>query len=385
VKNTFLRNLALGAGAFIALSGCSSEDAPKTTTNTGGSTTSGSSSAATTSGSSTTNGSSGATGGSGGGAATTGGSAGSGGAGGSGGSAGSAGSGGAGGASGGGGAGGSGGRGGSAGSGGSGGSGDGGVACNTNPGKALQFDATAVDMMTGDLGMDFPGADTPRTIELWAKFLGAQSWQAEHTVIETGLKPTSGSPGNMVLGIDLSGYMGTTAEFGPYTNGFSDNNHPNGVFVMNVAQTGWVHLSWTYTGNHGMFHFTVDGKEYPVITQGGQATMAFTPGIVTLGASQAFGFPGWAGVMDEVRLWKVARTAQQISDNMRVVLKPTEPGLVAYYRFSEGSGAFTDDESMTMSHRLSTCTATSGRCLRANTASPMWVASDIPGTFTCAP
>ena len=113
--------------------------------------------------------------------------------------------------------------------------------------------------------------------------------------------------------------------------------------------------------------------------------MAFTPGIVTLGGSQNFGTAGWAGVMDEIRIWRVARTPQQILANMRVVLKPTEPGLVAYYRLSEGSGTFTNDESMTMTHRLSTCTATSMRCAATNTASPQWVASDIPGTFTCAP
>src|SRR5262245_20986353 len=111
-----------------------------------------------------------------------------------------------------------------------------------------------------------------------------------------------------------------------------------------------------------------------------QPTMAFGPGIVTLGASQNFGFPGWGDVMDEVRVWKVARTPQQIKDNMRVVLKPTEPGLVTYYRFSEGMGAFTDDESKAMTHRLSTCTAVSARCFAANAASPMWVASDISGT-----
>ncbi len=197
--------------------------------------------------------------------------------------------------------------------------------------------------------------------------------------------PGKGGAPNMLLAIDMSGYSGTTAEFGPYTNGFSDNNDPAGVFVMNIPAMGWLHLSWSYTGNHGTFSFTVDGKEYPTKNTGGQPTMAFGGGVVTLGASQSFGFPGWAGVMDEVRVWKVARTPQQILDNMRVVLKPTEPGLAAYYRFNEGSGSFSDDESMTMSHRVSTCTALSGRCIATNNASPTWVASDIPGTFTCAP
>jgi Concanavalin A-like lectin/glucanases superfamily len=262
------------------------------------------------------------------------------------------------------------------------GGGAGGAACNLAPGKALQFDGTIVDLLSGDLGADFPGGDVPRTIELWAKFLGSQSWKAEGSMIETGL--ASGGK-NKVMGIDLSGYTGTTAEFGPYTNGFSDNNHPNGVMVPNTPQMGWLHLSWSYTGNHGTFSFTVNGIEYPVITMSGTPTLALTQGIVTLGASQSFGTQGWSGVMDEVRLWSVAKTPAEIAANMRVVSKGNEPGLVAYYRFDEGTGTFTDDVSKKASHRLSACTATSTRCAATNSASPVWVNSDIPGTFTCAP
>jgi len=256
------------------------------------------------------------------------------------------------------------------------------AACNTAPGKALQFNGTIVDLMTGDLGADFPGGDVPRTIELWAKFLGPQSWTAEHSIMETGL---ANGGQNRVLGLDLSGYTGTTAEFGPYTNGFSDNNHPNGVFVPNTPQMGWLHLSWSYTGNHGTFSFTVNGTEYPVTTQAGQPTMNFTQGIVTLGASQTFGTQGWTGVMDEVRLWSVTKTPAEIQRDMNVVLKGTETGLVAYYRFDEGSGTFTDDVNKTPSHRLTVCTATSTRCAAVNAANPMWVDSDLPGPFTCAP
>ena len=260
--------------------------------------------------------------------------------------------------------------------------GAGGAGCNTAPGKALQFDGTLVDLLSGDLGADFPGGDVPRTIELWAKFLGSQSWKAEGSMIETGLAVGGG---NKVMGIDLSGYSGTTAQFGPYTNGFSDNNNPNGVFVPNTPQMGWLHLSWSYTGNHGTFSFTVNGMEFPIKTQAGMPTLGLTQGIVTLGASQSFGTDGWTGVMDEVKLWSVAKTPAEIMANMRVVPKGTEAGLVAYYRFDEGSGAFTDDVSKKASHRLDTCTAKSTRCAATNAASPKWVDSDMPGTFTCAP
>jgi hypothetical protein len=112
----------------------------------------------------------------------------------------------------------------------------------------------------------------------------------------------------------------------------------------------------------------------------------FTTGVVTLGASQNFGFGGFDGVMDEVRIWSIARTPAEVARDMKVVLKGTEQGLVAYYRFSEGSGTFTDDVAMNATHRLSVCTAVSGnRCAAANTANPTWVVSDLPGPFTCAP
>ena len=193
--------------------------------------------------------------------------------------------------------------GGAAGSGGAGGA----AACDTSPGMALQFHQTVVDLMTGDLGTDLPGGDVPRTIEVWVKYTGASSWTAEQSIMETS-RATMGQ--NRVLGLDDSGYTASTmtAEFGPYTNGYTDNNHPNGVFVPNIPQVGWVHESWSYTGNHGTFSFTVNGTEYPVTTQSGAPTMNFTTGVVTLGASQNFGFGGFEGLLDEVRIWSVAKT-----------------------------------------------------------------------------
>ncbi len=258
-------------------------------------------------------------------------------------------------------------------------------ACKPSTGKALQFDGTLVDLMSGDLGADLPPGDQPRTIELWAKFLGAQSWKAEGSILETGLEQPPKGGGSRVFGLDLSGYSGTTAEFGPYTSGYSDNNHPNGVYVPNIPQTGWLHLAWSYSGNHGELSFTVDGAQYPVITMAGKPTLNFTTGIVTLAASQTFGTAGWSGVMDELRLWSVARSPEQIKSTMHVLLKGTEPGLVAYYPFNEGSGSFTDDVKLAAGHRLTSCTAAGPACPAANVKDPTWVDSDIPGTFSCAP
>ena len=109
-----------------------------------------------------------------------------------------------------------------------------------------------------------------------------------------------------------------------------------------------------------------------------------TPGIVTLGGSQSFGTEGWTGVMDEVRIWSTARPAADILRDMKVKLKGTETGLVAYYHLDDNAD-WADDVGGTMAHRLTLCTANGGKCPAVNTAKPMWVDSDIPGPFTCAP
>jgi len=50
-----------------------------------------------------------------------------------------------------------------------------------------------------------------------------------------------------------------------------------------------------------------------------------------LGAEKKGGEYGYKGLMDEIRIWTVARTADQIRDNMEHVLSGTEAGLQLYY------------------------------------------------------
>jgi hypothetical protein len=268
------------------------------------------------------------------------------------------------------------------GSGGSSGSGGGG-SCDATMGKALKFDGGKIDNLTANLGADLPGGNKNRTIELWAKFTGASSWTAERSIIETGKHVTEG---NQILGIDMSGRKSATQGlFGPYTNGFSDNNGSDGVVVDAAPDVGWLHLAWSFDITTGL-SFTVNGVQKPVQMGGTKLTLNLTPGIVTLGCSQNFGSPdGWAGVMDEVKIWSVSKTPADILANMRVIPKADTAGLVAYYRFSEGTGTDVADAAKKASHTLKACTATGEICPAVNNAPPAWVDSDVPGTFTCAP
>ncbi|MFA6653280.1 MAG: FG-GAP-like repeat-containing protein, partial [Candidatus Delongbacteria bacterium] len=55
------------------------------------------------------------------------------------------------------------------------------------------------------------------------------------------------------------------------------------------------------------------------------------------------GLEYFKGCIDEVRVWNVARTGQEIRDNMLKPLLGTETGLVAYYGFNEASGMTAGD------------------------------------------
>ena len=45
------------------------------------------------------------------------------------------------------------------------------------------------------------------------------------------------------------------------------------------------------------------------------------------------------GVIDEVRVWSIARDDEAIFDDMFIPLDGTEPGLAAYWRLDEGEGS----------------------------------------------
>jgi Concanavalin A-like lectin/glucanases superfamily len=274
---------------------------------------------------------------------------------------------------------------GTAGSAGAGGSAGGG-SCVPTTGKALQFNGDVADMVAGDLGADLPGKNTARTIELWAHYTSVKSWAGERTMLEQGR-----GGGNQVFAIDMAGHSGDattgTGNWDPYTNGIGDND-PTPVTPMPVV--AWNHLAWSYDGA-GHFQFVVNGVKTTLPHPGtGTGTLNTTPGILILGGSVNEGTAGWDGVMDEVRVWSVSRTEADIKRDMKVKLKGTEPNLIAYYNLDEGTGMLADDIAKNAAHRLNFCTtasanAATGPCAVANAAAPAWVASDIPGPFTCAP
>lgn len=108
---------------------------------------------------------------------------------------------------------------------------------------------------------------------------------------------------------------------------------------VTVETDGWHHIALVFTSTNVLFYY--DGTEYfrGVAPSGGATGYDFMIG------SSAGGTQCFQGMIDEVRVWDVARSAAEIKDNMHTSLAGIESNLVAYYRCDESSGTDLPDYS----------------------------------------
>jgi len=108
--------------------------------------------------------------------------------------------------------------------------------------------------------------------------------------------------------------------------------------IMNANQ--WYHIAGVY--DSGTASIYINGEFMNSMPINGTPAPNVTSDL-TIGDS-----PGWPGrvfdgIIDEVRVWNVARTAQQIADNQTTSFTGNEAGLVAYLPMNEGSGDITEN------------------------------------------
>ncbi len=114
--------------------------------------------------------------------------------------------------------------------------------------------------------------------------------------------------------------------------------------VMPLNQ--WVHLAATYDG--AIMSIYVDGVL--VAEQNFSGSINRPNSIVHIGTETNGLEQFWKGIIDEVRIWKVARTEQEIQQFMHEQLTGIETGLVGYWQFNEGSDTITYDKTINENH-----------------------------------
>jgi hypothetical protein len=109
--------------------------------------------------------------------------------------------------------------------------------------------------------------------------------------------------------------------------------------VQNVTVGKWTHVAATWDPAANTMSIYINGVAIPTTTV---VESVNASGNFLIGVSQTYGQP-FAGEVDELRVWNTPRTAAQIADYRNSFISASTPGLAAYYKFDEGTGATTAD------------------------------------------
>jgi len=101
----------------------------------------------------------------------------------------------------------------------------------------------------------------------------------------------------------------------------------------------WYHVAGVFDGSTMKIYIDGELQATDVKT----TPMSASPLNLNIGECPGFAGRVFAGRIDEVRIWNVGRTQQEIIDNMTTSLNGNEAGLVAYYPANEGSGTTLGD------------------------------------------
>lgn len=200
------------------------------------------------------------------------------------------------------------------------------------------FNGTLVtkDIVRGDV-LDFDGVNDYIVVPNNASFspvggaVSFECWAKSNTATWSG-PDFGGLVSHRGTGPQIRGLLGVS--------GTSDVNFwvDNTFISFTVPSiTEWHHYAGVYDGTT-MFLY-VDGQL--------AAQAAYNGGVVSYGDDLYIGRDNCCGnryantQIDEVRLWSVARTANQIRENMHLTLGSCPTGLEAYYQMNDGTGSGT--------------------------------------------
>ena len=216
------------------------------------------------------------------------------------------------------------------------------------------------------------------TVEAWFKDESASGYNHDFTYI--AMKGDSNNSGEApyLMGIGWRNlFAGQRANFQTSMVSYD-------LMGNNVSANAWHHAAAVYTASNNVVTLYLDGNQVAAGALGLHTTEGNSMAL-SIGRNGTTG-NYWNGKLDDVRVWNVARTAQQIRDNFSNQYVGAPTGLVGNWRFDEGSGTTANDFA-----GLATGTLFSGAAYSAdvhgapppppNTPTP----TPTPGTPTATP
>lgn len=234
-------------------------------------------------------------------------------------------------------------------------------ASSVSQGYAMEFDGRDDWILVdhrGDLTFDI---DTDSyTIEVWAT---ANPDGAEQQVLQDRFSQ-SATPYNLTFYPDQSRYVSNS------WYGTGSNTNYAVVAANGTSPGSWQHIAVTFDATTGVKRLYIDGALVGAEDQPALDFVPNTDGLLTIGAgwypsTQPGNF--FDGMLDELRIWSVVRTPQELRSAMNRALTGNEAGLAAYYTFEEGTGDILIDRSGNGHHgRL-------GATVGPDASDPRWV------------
>ncbi len=114
-----------------------------------------------------------------------------------------------------------------------------------------------------------------------------------------------------------------------------------------VNANEWTHLACTYDGQNVRNY--INGENTSTVRRNGNIEASDEDLYLATRPLNNF-ILNYNGMMDEVRLWNVVRTEDEIHDNMSFMLSGEEEGLVGYWRLDEGEGQIVRDLTANENH-----------------------------------
>ena len=205
--------------------------------------------------------------------------------------------------------------------------------------------------------------------------LPAGTWFNGDFTIEAWVRPNQFVSGASLLsfGNDASsdavtlGFTGVSGQLSLQVRNGSQSQQLNSTSL--ISTSGWTHVAATLSQQRATLY--INGQSAGILEG-----MPF-PASVTRSLNR-FGGGGYAGFLDEVRLWSVARTPDEIQAGMYVGMATSSETLVGYWPLNQGTGKFIANAAK------SAKALAMGSAVPAEAMVPVWV-EGVPYelTFTC--
>lgn len=221
--------------------------------------------------------------------------------------------------------------------------------------NALLFDGVDDFVEIPEIGAIRSKGSEPLTVEFW---LFVPSWPDNWQKVVSKWGSRGGDDDEFVISLRHNGTYG-------FANTGRTGLDSNTTLPTNI----WCHFCCVWDSADGHYALYLNGERIPQSLRGG-AAVSLTGEPIRIG-TDGHRNQWFRGIIDELRIWNVARSPAVIMRDMYRKLKRDEPGLKGYWDFDEGKGQIADDLSESGNR------GKLGRLPFPDGSDPKWVASGV--------